>query len=339
MDGTRRIPASRIAVGLVVFLGTAAANPVEGERPTVYAKGLRASIEGARLRPAKLVFTDRHLVVDLQGYGSERFDYETIRFQRTHTPVRWSFSDKRYWLSALSGAPLAYLLGPYFVAGYFGAVHAVELSRWLGSRGERQRLGLHSDGPHRCSQLALPRDKKLRNAILDEFAGRFTGKLQTRAPDSFSLPAREPNPAAGSLAPDFTLTALNGMAWNLARMRGNIVLVNFWASWCEPCREELPQLQQLYERHSDDGLVVVGVSDEDPGKTRQFLEEHGIGYPSLHDEVGSVMQSYQITAIPTSLIIGRDGQLLRRMEGYTPISAFESALWPLLAPTSGESGR
>ena len=339
MDETPRIVAIGVALGLVLCQGATGAGPVEGPGPTVYAKGLSASIGGTILRPARLVFTDTHLIVDLQGRGSERFDYETIRFQRTRKPVRWSLFDKRYWLSALSGAPLAYLVGPYFMAGYFGAIHAVELSRWLGTRGERQRLGLHSDGPHRCSQLALPRSKKLRNAILDEFARRFAGKLQTRPADSFSLPAQEPYPAAGIQAPDFTLTALNGMAWNLARMRGDIVLVNFWASWCEPCRQELPQLQQLYERHSDDGLVVVGVSDEDPGKTRQFLEEHGIGYPSLHDDAGSVMQSYQITAIPTSLIIGRDGQLLQRMVGYTPISAFENALWPLLAPTSRDAGR
>lgn len=225
------------------------------------------------------------------------------------------------------------------MAGYFGAIHAVEVSRWLGSRGERQRLGLHSDGPHRCSQLAPPRNTKLRNAILDEFARRFAGKLQTRAPDSFSPPAQEPIPAAGIQAPDFTRTALNGMAWNLERMRGNVVLVNFWASWCEPCRQELPQLRQPYERHSDDGLVVVGVSDEDPGKARQYLEERGIRHPSLHDGAGSVMRSCQVGAIPTSLIIGRYGQLLLRMEGYTPIKAFENALRPLLAPTSEDSGR
>ncbi len=338
MDGTPRILAIGVTLGFVFCRGATGAGPVESPAPTVYAKGLSASIGGTILRPAKLVFTDRHVIVDLQGHGSERFDYETIRFQRTRTPVRWSLFDKRYWLSALSGAPLAYLLGPYFMAGYFGAVHAVEVSRWLGSRGERQRLGLHSDGPHRCSQLALPRNTKLRNAILDEFASRFAGKLQTRAPDSFSLPAQEPYPTAGIQAPDFTLTALNGMAWNLTRMRGNIVLVNFWASWCEPCRQELPQLQQLHERHSDKGLVVVGVSDEDPGKARQYLDEHGISYPSLHDDAGSVMQSYQVGAIPTSLIIGRDGQLLLRMEGYTTIKAFENALWPLLAPTSGDSG-
>ena len=339
MDGTPRVLAIVVALGLVFSGGATGAGPTESPGPAVYAKGLSASIEGTRLRPARLVFTDSHMVVDLQGHGSERFDYETIRFQRTRTPVQWSLFDKKYWLSTLSGAPMFYLLGPYSLAGYLGAIHAVELSSWLASRGKRERLGLHSDDPHRSAQVALPRNAKLRNAILDEFARRFAGKLQTRPPDPISLPAREPYSAAGNQAPDFTLTALNGMAWNLARMRGNIVLLNFWAPWCEPCRQELPQLQQLYELHSDDGLVVLGVSDEDPGKARQYLEEHGISYPSLHDDAGSVMQSYQIGAIPTSLIIGRDGQLLQRMEGYTPTGAFEKALRPLLARTSAESGR
>ena len=185
MGGTRRIVAIGVALGLVFCQGATGSGPIESPNPTVYAKGLSASIGGTILRPARLVFTDRHVIVDVQGHDSERFDYETIRFQRTRTPVRWSLFDKRYWLSALSGAPLAYLVGPYFMAGYFGAVHVVEMSRWLGSRGERQRLGLHSDDLHRCSQVALPRNKKLRNAILDEFSRRFAGKLQTRAPDSF----------------------------------------------------------------------------------------------------------------------------------------------------------
>lgn len=339
MDGTPRILAIAVALGLVFCWGATGAGPAESPGPAVYAKGLSASIEGTKLRPARLVFTDSHLVVDLRGHGSERFDYETIRFERIRTPVRWSLFDKKYWLSTLSGAPLFYLLGPYTLAGYLGAIHAVELSSWIASRGKRERLGLHSDDPHRSSQVALPRNAKLRNAILDEFARRFSGKLRTRRPDPSTLPEREPYPVAGNQAPDFTLTALNGMAWNLARMRGSVVLVNFWATWCEPCRQELPQLQQLYERHSDDGLVVLGVSDEDPGKARQYLEEHGIGYPSLHDAAGSVMQSYQIGSMPTSLIIDRDGQLLQRMEGYTPTSAFEKALEPLLAGTSGESGR
>lgn len=188
MDGTSRMLAIGVALVLGFCRGALGAGPVEGPEPTVYAKGLSASIEGTKLRPARLVFMDRHLLVDLHGHSSERFDYETIRFQRTRTPVRWSLFDKQYWLSTLSGAPLFYLLGLYSLAGYLGAIHAMELSSWLVSRGKRPRLSLHSDDPHRCSQVALPRNTKLRNAILDEFARRFAGNLRTRATDSFSLP-------------------------------------------------------------------------------------------------------------------------------------------------------
>ena len=338
MDGTRRILASGIALSLVFCLGTAGASPVQSPEPAVYSKGLRARIEGTKLRPARLVFTDRHVTVDLIGYDSERFDYDKIRFQRTRARARWSLFDRTYWLSTLPGVPLFYLLGPYSLAGFAGAIHAVDLTRWLASRGSRQRLGLHSGDPHRCAEVALPREAKLRRAILDEFARRFAKDLRIRPPDSFSLREREPYPTRGNRAPDFTLASLDGEQWSLSLLRGQVVLLNFWASWCEPCHRELPQLQQLRERHYDDGLVVLGVSDEDPGKARPYLEEHGISYPSLHDRDGSAMRSYQINAIPTSLIIGRDGRLQQRMEGYTPANAFEKALKPLLSRTPSDSG-
>ena len=338
MDGTHRIAATGLALGLVVALSTAGASPPKGTGPVVYEKGLRAQIEGTKLRPARLVFTDTHVTVDVPGHGSETFSYETIRFQRTHTPARWSLFDKTYWLSTLPGVPLFYALGPYSLAGFLGATHALDLTRWLKNRGGRHRLGLHSDDSHRCSQLALPRDTKRRRAILDEFASRFAGNLRARPPDSVSLREREPYPARGMLAPDFALAALDDAPRSLSQLRGSIVLLNFWASWCEPCLQELPQLQRLHERHSADGLVVLGVSDEDPSRARQYLDELGIGYPSLRDVDGSVMQSYRIHAIPTSLIIGRDGQLVKRMEGYTSADAFEKALKPLLWETARGSG-
>ncbi len=338
MDSTHRIVATGLALALVCGLGTAGASPPKGTGPAVYEKGLRARIEGTRLRPARLVFTDTHMTVDLPGHDSERFAYDTIRFQRTRTPVRWSLFDRTYWLTTLPGVPVFYALGPYSLAGFLGATHALDLTRWLRNRGGRHRLGLHSDDSHRCSQVALPRDAKLRRAILDEFARRFAKELRTRPPDPGSLREREPYPARGRPAPDFALAGLEGVPWRLSQLRGSVVLLNFWASWCEPCRRELPQLQRLHERHSADGLVVLGVSDEDPGTARRHLEELGIGYPSLRDVDGSVMQSYRIHAIPTSLIIGRDGQLLKRMEGYTPAGAFEKALKPLLLETVRGSG-
>ena len=334
MDGTHRTLATGLALGLVCCLGAAGANPNDGPEPSVYEKGLRARIEGTTLRPARLVFTDTHVTVDLPGHDSERFGYDTIRFQRTRTPARWSLFDRTYWLTTLPGVPLFYALGPYSLAGFLGATHVLDLSRWLKNRGGRHRLGLHSGDAHRCSQVALPRDGKLRKAILDEFARRFAKDLRTRPPDPASLRDRGPRPIRGDPAPDFELSGLDGVPRSLSQFRGSVVLLNFWASWCEPCRRELPQLQRLHERHSADGLVVLGVSDEDPGQARQYLEDLGIGYPSLPDLDGSMMQSYRIHSIPTSLVIGRDGQLLKRLEGYTPAGAFEKALKPLLSNTA-----
>ena len=180
MDGACRIVATGLALGLACGLGTAGASPPEGTEPAVYAKGLRARIEGTRLRPASLVFADTHVTVDLPGRDSERFGYDTIRFQRSRTPARWSLFHRTYWVTTLPGVPLFYALGPYSLAGFLGATHALEVSRWLSNRGGRHRLGLHSDDSHRCSQLALPRDAQLRRAILDEFAQRFVKDLRAR---------------------------------------------------------------------------------------------------------------------------------------------------------------
>ena len=195
MDGTHRIVATGLALGLVFPLVSAGAIPPMGTGPAVYEKGLRAQVEGTKLRPARLVFTDTHVTVDVPGHDSETFSYETIRFQRTHTPEHWSLFDKTYWLTTLPGVPLFYAFGPYSLAGFLGATHALDLTRWLKNRGGRHRLGLPSDDPQRCSQLALPRDAKRRRAILDEFARRFAGNLRARPIQSRSESA---SPADGS---------------------------------------------------------------------------------------------------------------------------------------------
>lgn len=341
MNECRGLLTIAIGLGLVSGLTPAHASTNQRPGPATYSNGIRARIEGTKLRPARLVFNDRHLTVDVRGHDSELFDYEGIRFQRTRSTApsaRQTIFDFDYWLSVSVAAPFFTLLGPYSLLGFVGATHAVHLHQWLKKRGGRQRLVLHSDDPHRCTHLALPRDKKQRLAILDEFARRFSKDLRTRPASSLNRREQHPHPARGDRAPDFALFALDGVPWSLSNLRGNVILLNFWASWCEPCRRELPDLNQLHERYSDDGLVVLGVSDEDPAQSRQHLEMHGIGYPSLNDEDGNVMQSYGINAIPTSLVIGRDGKLQARMEGYTRAAAFEKALRPLLRPTAGDPG-
>ena len=124
MDGTHRIAAIGLALGLAGCLVSAVASPPKVTGPVVYEKGLRAQIEGTKLRSARLVFADTHVTVAVPGHHSETFSYETIRFQRTHTPTRWSLFDRTYWLTTLPGVPLFYPLGPYSLAGFLGATQA-----------------------------------------------------------------------------------------------------------------------------------------------------------------------------------------------------------------------
>ena len=109
---------------------------------------------------------------------------------------------------------------------------------------------------------------------------------------------------------DFTLTDLEGKAWTLKSLHGKVVLVNFWATWCPPCRKELPDLQALYDRFKERGLVVLGISDEDVTKVQPFVTEHKMTYPILLDPGRKVNQLFDIQGIPHSLFYNRDGKLV-----------------------------
>jgi len=108
---------------------------------------------------------------------------------------------------------------------------------------------------------------------------------------------------------DFTLTDLEGKSWTLKSLRGKVVLVNFWATWCPPCRKELPDLQALYDRFKDRGLVVLGISDEDATKVQPFVTEHNLTYPILLDPGRKVNELCGIQGIPRSLFYDRNGKL------------------------------
>lgn len=108
---------------------------------------------------------------------------------------------------------------------------------------------------------------------------------------------------------DFTLNDLEGKAWNLKALRGKVVLVNFWATWCPPCRKELPDLQALQDRFKDRGLVVLGITDEEISKVQPFVTEHKMTYPVLLDPGRKVNQLFDIQGIPRSLFYDRNGKL------------------------------
>jgi peroxiredoxin len=121
----------------------------------------------------------------------------------------------------------------------------------------------------------------------------------------------EPSPRDGAPAPDFALTDLNGDTHALEAYRGRPVIINFWATWCPPCRSEMPDLQEVYEKYQDDGLVLLAVNQaETPATVGEFVDELGLTFPILMDNNLSVSQGlYEVEAYPTTYFIDRDGRI------------------------------
>ena len=109
---------------------------------------------------------------------------------------------------------------------------------------------------------------------------------------------------------DFTLTELNGKTWTLKELRGNVVVVNFWATWCPPCRKEMPDLETLYKQFKYQGLVILAISDEDGSKVRPFIAEQKVTYPVLLDPGRKVNELFQIEGIPKTFVYDRGGKLV-----------------------------
>jgi peroxiredoxin len=108
---------------------------------------------------------------------------------------------------------------------------------------------------------------------------------------------------------DFTLTDLQGKSWHLHDLKGEVILVNFWATWCPPCRKEMPDLQALYDKYKDQGFVVLSISDEEAAKVSPFISEHRITYPVLLDPGRKVNEAFVVEGIPKSFVYDRQGKL------------------------------
>jgi peroxiredoxin len=119
-------------------------------------------------------------------------------------------------------------------------------------------------------------------------------------------------PQAGFPAPDFELTDTSGQPIRLSDLRGQAVLVNLWATWCPPCREEMPSIEKVYNEYKDQGFVVLAVNmtyQDDARKIIPFLDERGLTFPVLLDETGNMANEYQLRSLPSSFFIGRDGAI------------------------------
>lgn len=122
---------------------------------------------------------------------------------------------------------------------------------------------------------------------------------------------------ATELAKDFTLKSKDNGNMRLSEQRGNIVMVNFWASWCGPCREELPEMEALYQEYADLGFEILAVNvDDHPDKANVLLDDIEVSFPVLFDTAGEVSELYDVSAMPTTVIIDRDGNQRILHEGY-----------------------
>jgi len=124
-------------------------------------------------------------------------------------------------------------------------------------------------------------------------------------------------PEVSGPAPDFTLKSRSGENIKLSELRGQVVMINFWASWCGPCRQEMPILEQIYQHYAPMGFTLLGVNvEEDSAAANKVLKEIAVSFPVLYDTKNQVSERYQVRAMPTTVLIDRDGQMRYLHKGY-----------------------
>ncbi|MGH1470461.1 MAG: TlpA disulfide reductase family protein [Cellvibrionaceae bacterium] len=118
---------------------------------------------------------------------------------------------------------------------------------------------------------------------------------------------------------DFTLPSNSGKNVRLSELRGEVVMINFWASWCGPCRQEMPILEELYQRYSRAGFTILGVNVEpDSEDANKILKNVKISFPVLYDKESEVSELYNVEAMPSTVIIDRNGEMRYLHRGYKP---------------------
>jgi peroxiredoxin len=151
--------------------------------------------------------------------------------------------------------------------------------------------------------------------------------LRNSWPSRFQKPAVKEN----LLAPDFTLPQLDGQPLRLSSYRGKVVLLDFWATWCDPCREETPHFIALQKRYSDRGLQIIGISmDDGPEPVRVFYQQFHINYPVVMGNAKTGEMYGGVLGLPIAFLIGRDGHIYTRHIGATAITVFEKEISELL---------
>jgi len=123
----------------------------------------------------------------------------------------------------------------------------------------------------------------------------------------------------GRPAPDFALKSSSGQNLRLSEYRGDVVMINFWATWCGPCRQEMPLLDQLYSRYQRVGFSLLGVNiDDDSRRAMDMINELGVSFPVLFDASKEVSRLYEVDAMPVTVIVDREGNVRHIHQGYKP---------------------
>ena len=143
----------------------------------------------------------------------------------------------------------------------------------------------------------------------------FSGVVMTLLVASLAYAATVSGPA-----PNFTLQSNAGGQVSLASLKGKVVMVNFWATWCVPCRQEMPHLEALYEKYNSLGfeLLAVNVEKNNAEGARKWLQETPVTFPVLFDPENQVTKLYKVQTMPSTVIIGRDGTMRFMHNGYKP---------------------
>ncbi len=164
---------------------------------------------------------------------------------------------------------------------------------------------------------------------------------QTSATQTAAAPqtARSGDTSIGSPMPAYTAQTVEGKSFDLASEHGNVVLLNLWATWCPPCRYEIPELQKMHDQYAPQGFKVIGVSLDDSGAAgvKQFVSEHKMTYPILLDPEGKLANVLQTSVIPASVLIDRNGRIVWKQFGAieTGDATLKQALDAALAEKKG----
>lgn len=192
-----------------------------------------------------------------------------------------------------------------------------------------------------------PRAGALRNIVATIAVGiaivalvwYFDQPAGTGASQSITLTASAtgPAPRVGKEAPDFAVTALDGQTYNLSDFRGRPVWINFWASWCPPCRAENPDIQAVYEANKDAGLVVIAVAiGEDASAVRGYAERTGLDYTIGLDTGTDIAAQYRIVGIPTHFFVDQDGILREWRIGSMSKKSMENKVEQIMSVGAGD---